>query len=27
LWDRTSEGFIPDVYVYTGTDQATMTNC
>jgi hypothetical protein len=27
LWDGTSEGFIPDVYVDTGTDQATMTNC
>jgi hypothetical protein len=27
LWDGTSEGYIPDVYVDTGTDQATMTNC
>ena len=27
LWDGTSEGFIPDVYVDTGTDQATMANC
>jgi hypothetical protein len=27
LWDGTSEGFIPDVYVYTGTDQATMGSC
>lgn len=27
LWDRTSDGFIPDVYVYTGTDQATMGQC
>jgi hypothetical protein len=27
LWDSTSEGFIPDVFVDTGTDQATMTNC
>jgi hypothetical protein len=27
LWDGTSEGYIPDVFVDTGTDQATMTNC
>jgi hypothetical protein len=27
LWDGTSEGFIPDVFVDTGTDQATMTSC
>jgi hypothetical protein len=27
LWDGTSDGYIPDVYVNTGTDQATMTNC
>jgi hypothetical protein len=27
LWDGTSEGYIPDVYVDTGTNQATMTNC
>lgn len=27
LWDGTSDGYIPDVYVNTGTNQATMTNC
>jgi hypothetical protein len=27
LWDGTSEGYIPDIYVDTGTNQATMTNC
>jgi len=27
LWDGTSDGFIPDVYIYTGTDQATMGSC
>jgi hypothetical protein len=27
LWDGTSDGFIPDVYVYTGTNQATMGSC
>jgi hypothetical protein len=27
LWDGTSEGYIPDAYVDTGTNQATMTNC
>jgi hypothetical protein len=27
LWDGTSEGYIPDVYVYTGTNQATMGSC
>ena len=27
LWDGTNDGFIPDVYVDTGTDQATMSSC
>jgi LasA protease len=27
LWDGTSDGYISDVYVDTGTNQATMTNC
>lgn len=27
LWDATSDGYIPDVYVYTGTNQATMGSC
>jgi hypothetical protein len=27
LWDGTSDGYIPDVYVNTGTDQATMGSC
>jgi len=27
LWDSTSEGFVPDVYVDTGTTQATMGSC
>jgi hypothetical protein len=27
LWDRTSDGYIPDVYVYTGTNQSTMGSC
>jgi hypothetical protein len=27
LWDRTSEGFVPDVYVDTGTNQPTMGSC
>jgi hypothetical protein len=27
LRDGTSDGYIPDVYVNTGTNQATMTNC
>lgn len=27
LWDGTSDGFIADVYVDTGTDQATMGSC
>jgi hypothetical protein len=27
LWDGTSEGYIPDVFVYTGTNQATMGSC
>jgi hypothetical protein len=27
LWDSTSEGFVPDVYVYTGTNQATTGSC
>ena len=27
LWDGTSDGFIPDVYVDTGTNQATMGSC
>lgn len=27
LWDGTTNGFIPDVYVNTGTDQATMGSC
>jgi hypothetical protein len=27
LWDSTSEGFVPDVYVDTGTSQPTMSSC
>jgi hypothetical protein len=27
LWDGTSDGYIPDVFVDTGTNQATMTDC
>jgi len=27
LWDGTSDGYIPDVYVDTGTNQATMGSC
>ncbi|MFY9927337.1 MAG: hypothetical protein WAK82_04975 [Streptosporangiaceae bacterium] len=27
LWDGTSEGFVPDVYVNTGTNQPTMGSC
>jgi hypothetical protein len=27
LWDRIGEGYIPDVNVYTGTDQPTMPSC
>ncbi|HXP55325.1 MAG TPA: hypothetical protein VN847_10230 [Streptosporangiaceae bacterium] len=27
LWDGTSDGYIPDVYVDTGTNQATMGEC
>jgi hypothetical protein len=27
LWDGTSEGFVPDVYVDTGTNQPTMGSC
>jgi hypothetical protein len=27
LWDGTSDGYIPDVYVYTGTNQPTMGSC
>jgi hypothetical protein len=27
LWDKTGNGYIPDVNVYTGTDQPTMPNC
>jgi len=27
LWDSTSEGFVPDVYVDTGTNQPTMGSC
>ena len=27
LWDSTSEGFVPDVYVNTGTNQPTMSSC
>jgi hypothetical protein len=27
LWDGTSEGFVPDVYVDTGTNQPTMGTC
>jgi hypothetical protein len=27
LWDGTSEGYIPDVFVYTGTNQATIGSC
>jgi len=27
LWDGTNYGYIPDVEVYTGTNQATMPNC
>ncbi len=27
LWDDTSDGFIPDAYVDTGTNQATMPSC
>ena len=27
LWDSTSEGFVPDVYVDTETNQPTMGSC
>lgn len=27
LWDNTKYGYIPDVNVYTGTDQPTMPSC
>ena len=27
LWDDTSDGYIPDAYVDTGTNQATMPSC
>jgi hypothetical protein len=27
LWDLTQYGYLPDVVVYTGTDQATMPSC
>jgi hypothetical protein len=27
LWDSTGEGYIPDVFVYTGTNQATIGSC
>jgi hypothetical protein len=27
LWDGTSEGYIPDVFVYTRTNQATVGSC
>jgi hypothetical protein len=27
LWDSTSEGYVPDVYVSTGTNQPTMGSC
>lgn len=27
LWDGTSEGYIPDVFVSTGTNQATIGSC
>jgi hypothetical protein len=27
LWDGTSDGYIPDVYIDTGTNQATMGSC
>jgi hypothetical protein len=27
LWDRIDQGYIPDVNVYTGTDQPTVRNC
>jgi len=27
LWDRIGEGYLPDVVVYTGTDQAVMPTC
>ncbi|WP_158886837.1 hypothetical protein [Amycolatopsis anabasis] len=27
LWNRIDQGFVPDVAVDTGTNQATMPNC
>jgi hypothetical protein len=27
LWDWIGMGYLPDAYVYTGTDQPTMPNC
>ncbi|RBQ19992.1 hypothetical protein DP939_09150 [Spongiactinospora rosea] len=27
LWNGINGGFVPDVFIYTGTDQATMPNC
>jgi hypothetical protein len=27
LWDKVDTGYIPDVNVYTGTNQPTMPNC
>jgi hypothetical protein len=27
LWDDIGPGYVPDVVVYTGTNQATMPNC
>ena len=27
LWDGTTNGYVPDVFVDTGTDQATMGSC
>lgn len=27
LWDWIGMGYVPDAYIYTGTDQPTMPNC
>ena len=27
LWDWTGTGYVPDAYIYTGTDQPTMPTC
>ena len=27
LWDGTTDGYVPDVFVDTGTNQATMGSC